>query len=523
MTNRIELLFGVLLLAAAPALTAAGDKPLRYGMSLVAAGDEPPRHGISLVAAGDKPPRHGISLVAAGDKPPPNGMSLLAAAQAPRGEPAPSPAQPAPSPTRVLTLAEAVRNARERQPQLLQAQAGSRAAGARADQARSGLLPQLTGTASYARETANFAPRPGLTTTSSGTATTSGQTAGSSSFHTVNFYSFGATLSQLIYDFGQTSGKWRAAQASSEAQRDSEHATLFQVTLGVQTAFFTARAAKDLVGVARDNLANQDAHLRQIEGFVRAGTRPEIDLAQARTDRANAAVQFINAQNTYETTKAQLNQAMGVEAATDYDVASDTLPPVDGEEQPLDPLLSEALGHRPDYAALEQQARSQELTLRSVNGGYAPSLGVSTGITDVGQALDSTTWNWNATVTLTWNIFQGGLTRAQSQEAEANLDSARAQIATLRQQVRVDVVQAQLAVRANRETLSAAGEALVNARERLRLAEGRYQAGVGNVIELGDAQVALTTAAAQRVQAEYNLASSRAQLLRALGREVPNV
>jgi outer membrane protein len=74
-------------------------------------------------------------------------------------------------------------------------------------------------------------------------------------------------------------------------------------------------------------------------------------------------------------------------------------------------------------------------------------------------------------------------------------------------------------VRAGKAALSAAGEALVNAREQLRLAEGRYQAGAGSAIELADAQVALTTAAAQRVQADYNLAASRAQLLRALGRE----
>ena len=288
--------------------------------------------------------------------PPAAGAADAPAPSAPT--PPAGPPQPAPGPQpRVLTLADALRTARARQPQLVQAQAGTRAAAARSDEARSGLLPQLTGTASYSRETANFAPRPGLTTTAGRP---------SSSFDTVNFYSFGGTLSQLIYDFGQTSGRWRAAQASADAQRDTEHATLNQVTLGVETAFFTARAAKDLVGVAHDNLANQDAHLRQIEGFVRAGTRPDIDLAQARTDRANAAVQLINAQNTYDTAKAQLNQAIGVETGFDYDVATDTLPPLDGEEQPLDALLQEALDRRPDYAALQQQARAQELTLRSV-------------------------------------------------------------------------------------------------------------------------------------------------------------
>jgi outer membrane protein len=169
-------------------------------------------------------------------------------------------------------------------------------------------------------------------------------------------------------------------------------------------------------------------------------------------------------------------------------------------------------------ASLEGQARAQQATIGSVRGGYLPSLGVSTAIDDAGPALGNTVLNWNATATLTWNLFQGGLTRAQDREAQANLTGLEAQVAAIRQQVRLDVDQARLAVRADKAALAAAGEALVNARERLRLAEGRYQIGVGSAIELGDAQVALTSAAAQRVQADYNLSSARAQLLRALGR-----
>jgi outer membrane protein len=79
------------------------------------------------------------------------------------------------------------------------------------------------------------------------------------------------------------------------------------------------------------------------------------------------------------------------------------------------------------------------------------------------------------------------------------------------------VEQARLSVRATKAAIEAAHEAAANARIRLTLAEGRYQAGVGNIIELGDAQLALTTAAAQEVQAVFNLATARAKLLQALG------
>jgi outer membrane protein len=88
----------------------------------------------------------------------------------------------------------------------------------------------------------------------------------------------------------------------------------------------------------------------------------------------------------------------------------------------------------------------------------------------------------------------------------------------LRQQLRLEVDQAWLSVRAAKAALGAAAEAVENARLRLGLAEGRYQTGVGSAIELGDAQLALTSAEAQKVQADYNLAIARAQLLKALGR-----
>ena len=84
-------------------------------------------------------------------------------------------------------------------------------------------------------------------------------------------------------------------------------------------------------------------------------------------------------------------------------------------------------------------------------------------------------------------------------------------------QIRLDVEQARLAGRTAKVSISATEEAVVNAREQLRLAEASYSQGVGNIIQLGDAQVAETSAAAQRVQADFNLAIARAQLLLALG------
>jgi outer membrane protein len=239
---------------------------------------------------------------------------------------------------------------------------------------------------------------------------------------------------------------------------------------------------------------------------------------QSRTDRANAQVQLINAENAYDSARAQLNQAMGVRGPTGYDVADESIPAIENEDKALEILLEEATRARPELVALASQVRAQELNIGSIKGSYGPSLSVSTGLTEAGRQLDAMAWNWNAGVQLSWPIFQGGLTRAQVSEANANLVALHAQIEGLKQQVQLEVDQARLAVRAAKGAIVAAGEAAENARQRLKLAEGRYEAGVGNAIELGDSQLALTSAAAQKVQADYNLASARATLLKALGR-----
>jgi outer membrane protein len=121
-------------------------------------------------------------------------------------------------------------------------------------------------------------------------------------------------------------------------------------------------------------------------------------------------------------------------------------------------------------------------------------------------------------VQVSWGLFQGLATRGQVREADATLSAARAERDGLINDVWLAVQQAATSVRSAKEALTAADEALTAARERLRLADGRYTAGVGSIIELADAELGSTRAGAQRVAAEYALATARAALVLALGR-----
>ncbi len=428
---------------------------------------------------------------------------------------------------RVLHLDDAVRTALKAQPLVHEARAQTEGAVGQAEQGRSGLLPQLSGTALY--EQTNSGSLPTSTNTTGATAvpvtTSTSHDFGSSltsASHGVGLMTISGT--QLLYDFNQTPDKFRAAKRNVESFRATEQATELQVLLTLRQAFFAARADKALVFVAQETLRNEEKHVVQVRGFVAAGTQPEIALATELTNLGNDRVALITAQNNYEIAKAQLNQSMGVVGDTNYDVAEEGLAVVAGEEGPDDRLIDHALKARPEIVAYEKTKEANALTVKSLKGAYFPTISAFGTLGAVDPALGSGTsadylsGYWTLGAQLIWPFFQGGLTEGQVHTAEANYDYVDAQLEAEKLQVRFQVQQAVLKVRAAKAQIDAANEALVNAREQLRLAEGRYNSGVGSIIELGDSQVAATNAAAQVVQADFNLSTARAQLLSALGK-----
>lgn len=436
------------------------------------------------------------------------------------------------APVRSLTLEQAETTALANQPTLTQAHGLLEAAEGRVEESRAGYLPQVTLNGTYERTTGNFAPRPGAlptcvptggmagtggTTATTCTSTTSSTTAPVSWDPKYNYFLFGATATQLIYDFGLTSGRWRSAGANRDAAADNTRTAEVQTLFNVRRAYFQVRAQHDLVAVAEESVRNQEKHVEQTQAFVRTGIQPDINLATVRTALANAKVQLVMAQNNFEVSEAQLAQAMGVPVEGRFAITDEEMPPVPGEDGPSGPLAERALHARPEVANLADQRRAQELTVGAVRGAYGPSLGAIANVSDNGTAIDGLVPNWYAGLTLSWSILQGGLTRGQLREAKGTLENLAGQEAALRLQVEVDVEQGRLAVQAAKATIGAAAEAVVNAHDQLTLAEGRYAHGLGSAVELSDAQVAYTTAESQRVQAEFNLAAARAQLMGALG------
>ena len=424
-----------------------------------------------------------------------------------------------------LSLHQAEQTALRNQPNVRAAHGLQEAAEGRVEEARAGYLPQVSITGSYERTTGNFGTRPGslpqtLTTNGMGGGTGTAVMAGATPVSwdpKYNYFQFNAGASQLLFDFGQTSNRWAAAGASRDAATENTRTAALQTLLNVRRAYFAARANRDLVAVAEESVRNQEKHVEQTQAFVRTGIQPDINLATVLTALANAKVQLVTARNNFAVAEAQLSQAMGVSVSQTYTLSDEQLPPIAGEEGDPAPLVAHEEKNRPEIANLTAQRRAQALTISSLKGAYGPSVSAIGNFSEIGVAANALAPNWYVGLGLTWNILQGGLTRGQVREANGTLENLVGQEQALRLQVQVDVEQGRLGVQAAKATISAADEAVANARNQLTLAEKRYEHGLGSAVELSDAQAAYTTAESQSVQSKFNLAAARAQLLAALG------
>lgn len=453
-----------------------------------------------------------------------------------------------------LSLSEAVETALRQNPSVQAALASADAAQARVGLARSPWLPQLNASTQL-RTDSNY-----QVDAATGTVNT---------FR----YSGGLQFSQLIHDFGRTSARIRGAEAGTLASQADSETSRSQVALRAITSFYSVLQAEALREVSRRTIEQQQQRRLQAESFFRIGTRPEIDVLIARTAVANAELGLVQADNNVWIARTQLLEALGIQredtggpAATAAAAGSHASPAGSGQadswllrplqaaaspplpqESPesnvpqVDALLEGALQNRPDYQAQRERVRQAEATVQALRGDYLPqlSLGINGQASGVLSDRPVSTVNGNTgmavptqgqpnftltgTLSLSWPALSGLATVYGLREAHANLQAARASLDALRLSLRSQLLAALYQLRAGVRSVQAAKALAMQADRQLEMARGRYQAGVGNAIELGDAAVTAATAQGQRVQAEYTLYAARATLLWHLGQLVPPV
>jgi outer membrane protein TolC len=403
---------------------------------------------------------------------------------------------------RPVTVDEAVAIALEYQPNIRARIGDYAAAKYRVDQALAPLLPQLAASVSTSR---------------SQTSVLNTSTTGITSASQVNrdfseTLSAQITLSQLLFDFGKNAASVDAARKLSEVALEDVELQRQLITQTVKQAYTNINFARRLIRVNEQALQRAELNLRSARGFFEVGTRPKSDVTRAEVDVANARVDVIRARNAERLARVALNTAMGARAATPTQVIDNLVYQPSNMDRTR--LMDEALRRRPESRQARLLAEAAEALLRRTVRDFFPDV---TGTGAYGGIRSTFDEAWSATLSLQWSIFDGGNRIARHREARANLEAAKARVQATELDIERDVEQTQITVNEGEERIQAAQKAVESAQENFRLAQGRFDAGVGTILELTDAQLALTLAQNTEAQAlaDYRIALSN--LDRAVG------
>ncbi len=324
-------------------------------------------------------------------------------------------------------------------------------------------------------------------------------------------------LSYNVYTAGARTARIRAADEQLRFdQLDVERLTE-QLRLDVSNDYYDLQAADEQVRINRAAVTNAAASLRDAQAREQAGVGTRFDVLQSQVQLANANQDLTNSLSQQQVARRQLVNRLSL-AQTANAIASDPVEIAGLWNLPLEESIIQAFQNR---AELQQQLvrrniseQNRRIALASIRPRVAVSSNYS--ISDTFNDARSFGDSYSLGANLTWNVYDGGAARASARVQSANIAIAETNFADTRNQVRFEVEQAYSNLQSNLANIQTASVGLEQAREALRLARLRFQAGVGIQTEVIDAEDNLTQAEGNRVTAILNYNRALASLTRAI-------
>lgn len=396
-----------------------------------------------------------------------------------------------------LTLAEAIHTALAANTGLRVTQTGERSADA--------ILKQVRGKNSIAAEVSD-------TLRTSKTKDEDAQTSNSLSVSArLPLYSGGANEANIAA--GELGA--RAARLTTERARED---LKYEVT----AAYWDAVEASKKIEVQRDTVNKYDAHLKNVTALYEAGAQAKIDVLRSSVELSNARQELTRAENAYAVNLAALRNLLNISRAEPLTLTSEVA------YQPFETTMENCILYanrsRLDLAEERMKVQQKELAVESARAGKKPtvSLTLGTGLSSQFQPRHDTNTDVSASVGVSWNIFDSGVTRAAIEAAEAERDIALLTLKKAEETIDLNLRKAYLNMREAEQRFTTTGDAVRQAREDAHIANERYRAGEGILLDIIDAQTALSAAETNAISARYDYARYRAQVENIMGTELTN-
>jgi outer membrane protein TolC len=322
----------------------------------------------------------------------------------------------------------------------------------------------------------------------------------------------------LLFDGGVRAAAVAGAEADLLAADFQHNATLQDMALTVEEAYYGLLAYKEFTRVAEQTVEQTQYHVDVAQGRHAAGVATRADVLRAQTERANAQLGLVRAQSAVRIAQGRLTEAMGLRVTTPFAVS--VLPQdVHAEElAQIEDLLQEAAAHRPELQAAWTRVEASRAAVKGAKARYWPTVTAEAqyGWRDWDSTPDREDWSVGIGVTVP--VFDGFARDYALRRTEADVARAQAEEEQVLRGVEFEVWVAHSRLEEAGQAIDAAQAQVASAEEAARLTEGQYRNGMATIAELIDAQSARTAAQVHLVQARLDWYTALAQTERAIGR-----
>ncbi|AFZ58742.1 TolC family protein [Anabaena cylindrica FACHB-243] len=322
---------------------------------------------------------------------------------------------------------------------------------------------------------------------------------------------------QLRYDL-YTSGRRNAAIREAEEQVRIQELDVERqvedIRLNVAREYYDLQQADEQVRISQSAVQNAEASLRDANALERAGVGTRFDVLRSQVNLANAQQDLTNAVSQQQIARRRLATRLNISQSVNIS-AADPVQLAGLWNETLEKSIVLAYQNRPELQQQLAQRQISEQQRRQALATLGPqiSLVASYDLLDVFNDSTSVSDGYSVGVQATLNLYDGGAAKARASQAKSNIAIAETQFSEQRNQIRFQVEQAYSTQRSNLENVQTANVALEQAKEALRLARLRFQAGVGTQTDVINSENDLTRSEGNRIRAilDYNRALTELQ------------
>lgn len=412
-----------------------------------------------------------------------------------------------PAQQRQVTLEEAIRLAREKDPQVIQAVGAVRNANANQLQVKGNFLPSLSGTASRGT---SFSEGPSRVDPVTGEVISGDITSGSANF--------GLSSSLELFTGFRRGAQLRDANAGVRQQEANLENQLAQSALRVSNEFFDALSNVELIRAREASLRREEEKLRIAEARLSTRGTTISDSLQAVVSLAEARLNLLNQQARLAAAEANLARILGLDGRVSATADSSlfVLGPVPSEAA----LLAEALERAPSVLAAEAAREAASARVKTARAAYFPTLNLSASTNWSGSDRNDYTFFGSRSLSLgvSWNIFNRFGRETQVAQSRVALETAEAQAEDARRQVGAQLTTQLANLTAARERIDVTTLKVQAARANVNVQLERYRLGSISITDLGIAQDQLNQTEEQAVTARFDYLRAKAQIEATIGR-----